>query len=944
MTADERRTAALLFADMEGSTKLLAQLGDGYVELLAEYHRILGGAVSTAGGETVGTEGDGLFAAFPAASGAIEAAIAAQRGLAEGRWPGGATVRARMGLHVGEIRPVATGYVGMAVHLAARVAASAHGGQVLATAALAGLIGRSLPSGVVLRDLGEHELKDIDGPERLFQIDVDGLPNEFPPPRGTGGRRHNLKSALTSFVGRDEEAAEIEDLLDRNRLVTLIGAGGAGKTRLAVHVAERQLGAYRDGVWLTELAEIADPEQVPAAVAHSVGVREPRSGEIVDQLRGRLEPAEMLLVVDNCEQVLGPVAALLGEVLPAARGVTVLATSRESLGIAGEVAYRVPSLGVPRGSVPAVEARDAPAVRLFLDRAAAARPGLVIDDDGVAAVVEICGHLDGIPLALELAAARLGLLTPRQLVDRLDDALTVLGTGGQSAPTRHRTLGATLDWSHDLLSEREQIVLRRLGVFTGGFTLEAAEEVCAAGSISSVEVFEALDRLVASSVVAHAAGGGPRYAMLRTVRFYARRRLDAAGEMDSVAARHAEFFRRMVRGGGERLNQRDQARWLDGLEADHDNLRAALRWALHDANAVLATDLAGDLTRFWYRHGYFAEARRWITEVLGLPQPDPSPGLANVLRFAAATDMDAGDVASAQAMADRAAAVARELGAPALVARSLNVRAGIAWRLGDLDVALSRYREAVDVLGDDPFRTRLRVNMADLLLDMGRLDDAEETLSQIVAEGGEVGSVDTAFIRAGIHFGRGDLAAAEQILEDATVELRELGLLPNLASALRKRAAVAREAGHIEEARAFADEGAALFREVDDPLNAVDTEVILAGLAVDAGERDQARAPLAAAIRRFQQASRRSAVHGVVVEYRALAAADADWRRWARLDGAAGTLAAALPTRESEAQRIRTAQQRARAGGEIGEELVLSESAAGAGMTFDEIVSYASAG
>jgi class 3 adenylate cyclase len=461
-------TVTFLFSDIEGSTRLLQTLGDRYVAVLDEHAAILRRAVAGAGGVEVSTEGDSFFVAFASPQAAVRAAVATQRGLAAHDWPPGRPVRVRMGLHTGEGVLGGDNYVGLDVHRAARIAGAAHGGQVLVSDATRALVDHGLPDGASLRDLGEHRLKDIALPERLHDLVIEGLRADFPPPRTLDARRDNLPVQLTSFVGRNEEIAEVRRLLGRTRLLTLSGPGGVGKTRLALQVAAELLAGFGDGAFFVDLSSVTDPALVPSVVAQVLGVPEVAGRPILEAVRDRLRNQELLLVVDNFEQVV-EAAPLLEELLTAAPALKVLVTSRVVLSLRGEQEYVVPPLELPDPErlpdLPALGRVEA--VRLFTERAQAVRPGFRLTEENAPAVAEICARLDGLPLAIELAATRTQVLSPEQLLARLQQRLALLTSGARTLPERQRTLRAAIAWSYDLLEAAERRLLARLSVFSG---------------------------------------------------------------------------------------------------------------------------------------------------------------------------------------------------------------------------------------------------------------------------------------------------------------------------------------------------------------------------------------------------------------------------------------------------------------------------------------------
>ena len=595
----------MLFSDIEGSTRLLQQLGTDYPNVLLTHHELLRAAFKAHNGEEQSTEGDSFFVTFPSVRDAVAAALDGQRALANHGWPDGATVRVRVGVHVGTIQTVAGTIVGMAVHEGARIGAAAHGGQVIVSARAAEMA-NALPDGARWRDLGAHTLKDIPEPVQLFQLDHDELPGDFPPPRSQGATRNNLPAQTSAFIGRDHEVAEVSELLATSRLLTLTGAGGAGKSRLALRVAADQGARFSDGVWFVDLAPVTEPEAIAAQVVSAMGLPESEAASVVNAIGQR----HMLLLIDNCEHVVADACALVDELLRGCPNMSVLATSREPLGVHGEVAWRVPSLD------------DGDAVELFRTRARAVSPQFEVTDENRDVVAEVCTRLDAIPLALELAAARLGSLSVQQLADRLDQRFRLLSGGSRTALARQRTLQATVDWSYGLLEASTQAVLRRLGVFLGGFDLEAAENVCATDGVDRADVYDHVDQLVSKSlVVADDRGGAVRYRLLETIRHYALDRLLDDDEMQSTRDAHANWVIALAIDADPHLTcGGDQAlAWLARLDLESANTRAAFEWLIDVQRLHDATVLLHRLFPWFLARARAAEARQWAERLREQP-------------------------------------------------------------------------------------------------------------------------------------------------------------------------------------------------------------------------------------------------------------------------------------------------------------------------------------
>jgi predicted ATPase/class 3 adenylate cyclase len=610
-------TVTFVFTDIEGSTRLLERLGDRYGEALEEHRVLIRTAAERAGGRVVDAQGDATFLVFRSPDEAVSAAVDIQQRLAEGAFP----VSVRIGIHTGEGFVRGSGYVGLDVHRAARVMAAAHGGQILVSGTAADLVREGLIPGTSLRSLGEHLLRDLARPEHLFQLEVEGLPNSFPPPRTEENRASNLPEQLTSFVGRDRELEAVRQALAGTRLLTLIGPGGTGKTRLALELAATVGNSFPGGARFVPLAALREPAEVPAAIAEvfhlpeGPGDRRAPMERVVEHLR----PRELLLVLDNFEQVLGAATAV-AELLREAPRVTIVVTSRAALQVSGERQYPVPTLRLP--SAEEVSDLDAlarsEAVTLFLDRAIAVRPDLALTADNAATVAEICARLDGLPLALELAAAQLRIFNPDELLARLSDRFEILAHGPRDLPARQRALRDTIAWSHDLLSSSDRRLFARLSVFSDGGRLEEIESVCE--PLGSERAVRALTSLVDQSLVSVVGGpSGSRFGMLETIREFADDRLRSAGEREDVRLRHATTFLQLAETAAPELTLRQGRRWLDRLEPEHANLRAALEWSIAGSHADLALRFVASLWRFWQISGRLNEGQSWADRALALP-------------------------------------------------------------------------------------------------------------------------------------------------------------------------------------------------------------------------------------------------------------------------------------------------------------------------------------
>ena len=579
-------TVTFLFTDLESSTRLWEEFPDAMQRALARHDEILRASVDAHSGAVVKTTGDGLHAAFSTAENAIAAAVAMQHALEAEDFDGIGRQRVRIGLHTGSAELRDGDYYGTAVNRAARTMSAAHGGQIAVSHATEELLGESLPPGFELLDLGEHRLRDLSRAERVFQLCAPGLVHDFPSLRSLDAFPGNLPLQLTSFVGRDQELTAIAKAFDTTRLVTLTGVGGVGKTRLAMQVAAAALPDFPDGAWFCELAAANDADAMAQVVASTLGVN-PRQGSTLEgSVVEFLGTKQLLIVLDNCEHLLGAAALLTESILRGCPRVRVLATSREGLGVEGERNWSLRSLAVPDPSDTGASIGASEAARLFVERAVDAHADFALDESSLPAVGEICRRLDGIPLAIELAAARTAAMSPREIAARLDERFRLLTGGRRTALERHQTLRATVDWSYSMLGSREQTVFDRLGVFAGSFDATAAETITSGEGIEPWDVLDGLTDLVAKSMVVTERGAsGTRYQLLETMRAYARERLDDSAEGDTWRRLHAEHYAEFAKQAGPKMVSADELAWRPRIREELDNLRAAVTWSLDRASA-----------------------------------------------------------------------------------------------------------------------------------------------------------------------------------------------------------------------------------------------------------------------------------------------------------------------------------------------------------------------
>jgi predicted ATPase/class 3 adenylate cyclase len=847
-------TLTFLFTDIEGSTALLARLGDDdYAQVLAGHHALIRSALAAHDGREVDTQGDAFFAVFSSPRGCVAAVLAMQRVIQDHAWPGGEQVRVRMGIHCGEAARTAAGLVGLEVHRAARVAAVAHGGQVLVSEAAAVLVRDGLPPGVSLADLGVHRLKDLGRPERIFQLHAPGLQAAFPPLRSLGNPAlpNNLPAQLSAFVGRGREVAEVRALVESSRLVTLTGAGGCGKTRLGLQVAAELLDGSGDGVWLAELAAVTDQDAVAPAISQALRLAVNSGRPAPEALLDALEPQDVLIVVDNCEHLIGGCAETAEAIVRRCRRVHLLATSREPLGIGGETIYRVPSLSLPGpGEAGPPVSGSSDAVALFADRARAEGVALSVDEQAGPLVVSICRRLDGMPLAIELAAARLRSMSLAELGDRLDQRFRLLTGGSRTALERQQTLRATVGWSYSLLTGAERLLLARLSVFAGGFGLDAAEAVGGFGDLDVLDVADLLGSLVDKSlVVAEPAGAILRYRLLETIRLFAAERLAEAGEEEAaaVAAAHCAHFLAVAEEAAPCLTGPEQGKWLARLDADQANLRRAAGYAAGrpDGTAVVLR-LGVALDRYWWARSRLQEAFGLLVPVLRRPGAGADPAL-----FAAALVTATGaaffiDLAAARQLADQAVQVARQLGDERLLSTALAALCAGCTFAGEPETGRPFGHESVERarrLGDDVL---LAEALRQYLLSINTIDPARALPLYTEAIACTERSGDR-FMNSRLNnnagwaaLAAGDIPAARAHLEAAAQAVQQIGWED--ASVQENLGDVLRAERDLDGARSTFEAALRISRRNGDTWNMAYAILGLALLAGDAGDWDRAAA------------------------------------------------------------------------------------------------------
>jgi predicted ATPase/class 3 adenylate cyclase len=816
-------TGAVTFAftDIEGSTARWERDRAAMQEAVRRHDAILRAAITEFGGHVFKTIGDAFCAAFTRPEDAVAAMRMAQEGLATEDFSAIDGLRVRAAIHTGSTDERDGDYFGPALNRVARLLVIGHGGQVLLSSATRELAHNDLPAGTTLVDLGSHRLRDLTEPEHVWQLSVAGLPAEFPPLRSLDALPNNLPLQRTTFVGREHDVAEVKDLLDRHRLLTVVGSGGVGKTRLAIQVAADLLDRYPDGVWFVDLAPIDNPELVASVVAQTLGMSQRQDLRVDESIPPWLKRKKLLLIFDNCEHVLEPIAALAAAILVAAQDVRILATSRQALNISGEATHSLPSLAVPgeTGGLKSDEALEYGAIALFVDRARAADTRFVLTDDNAAIVAEICRRLDGIALAIELAAARVKVLSIPNLAQRLNDRFRLLTGGSRDVLPRQKTLTALIDWSYDLLTPQEQRLFTRVGIFAGGFSLDAATAVCSGEELDEIESLDLLASLTDKSlVVADTSGEHERYHLLESTRAYALEKLTAAGTHEQLARRHAEYFRDQAQAADERLDTGSTAAWLASVELELDNYRAVLEWALKDGHdLVLGGAVTGALGGLWAAGGLTVEARYWF-------------GLAQA-------DLD-------------------ESAHPQVAARIWRALSGLSSGK-PLHDAAQRALALYESVGDETGQAWALKGIAWSLYQMGQIEEAGDVIARSLAAmrtlGNKPGVADDLQVQAAIRRARGDVAAARESFAQALAAYKALGDEDGTAVVLASLAELEFGEGQVEQALRLAGEAVEITsRGKNAPLLATSYDNMAAYRAA-AGDLDGAREAACAGLRLARQ-------------------------------------------------------------------------------------------
>ncbi len=784
-----------LFTDIEGSTALWEKHREEMSRAVARHDQILRGVFEKGGGYVFKTVGDAFCVAFPKVTDAVIAAIETQLALKKEDFGRVGSLKVRVAIHTGEAEERDGDYFGPTLNRTARILSICHGGQILLSSATADVVRDSLGSAIHLKDLGEHRLRDLIRPERIYQVVHPELPSDFPPLKGLEAYPNNLPTQLTRFIGREREIGEVRRLLGQTRILTLTGTGGVGKSRLSLQVGAETLENFPEGVWFIELAPISDGAFIPAAVTSALSLREEPGADLMDLIVRYLRDRKCLIILDNCEHLLDAAARFADKLLKECPKVKILASSRQALGVPGEMTWRVPSLQTPHPGevVGADQLIQYESVRLFEERARSANPSFAVTDENASSVSQICWRLDGIPLALELAAARLRTMTVQQIAQRLDRMFQILSGGSRTLLPRQQTLRALIDWSYDLLTPKERVAFRRLSVFSGSFSDTAAETIIcdppdqpAENPDEALEDFEVLtlvaDLVDKSLVLLEDSLDEVRYRMLHTLRAYAAEKLAGSGEQETFQRRHAEYFLKLVEDAEDKLSSADQKIWLEKLEREHDNIRSALQWTL-EGDPPLAFRMVNALWRFWEIRGHWSEGREWLDRCLSKRDQVPDELAAEAYLSAGVLSWHQGDYDRASDLFQESLCLYQGSGDQRGVANALNNLGLVAHARGDYPAARSFYEQALSV-------------------QRGR---------------GDQRGIATALNNLGlIAFEQGEFEKAEQFYREALQMQRKLGHRAWQATTLNNLGLVSFEMGQTGEARKYIEESLAIRTELGD--------------------------------------------------------------------------------------------------------------------------------
>jgi predicted ATPase/class 3 adenylate cyclase/Tfp pilus assembly protein PilF len=975
-----------MFTDIEGSTRLWDRHPDEMGQALRLHDRILHDVIRSHGGHVFKTVGDAFCAAFSDAPSAAAAAVDVQVALGGEDWPPPGRLHVRMALHTGRAEERDGDYYGRPLNRCARIEGLAHGDQVLLSEETAALLAERLPPGAGVEDLGNHRLRDLTRPERIFRLTHPELRDSFPPLRSLDARPNNLPVRQSSFIGRQRELTEVKNRLLGTQLLTLKGMGGLGKTSLALQAAADLLDDFPDGIWFIDLAPLAEPALVVQSTAAALGVREEPGQPLVETLVDRLRDRALLLILDNCEHLIDACATLAQEILRRCPKTRILATSREVLGVPGEQVWRVPPMDLPEapersdnaaaGVDPVAELLHNEAASLFVERAQQASPSFALTAKNAPAVAEICRRLDGIALAIELAAARVPMLPPERIAERLDESLRLLSKGPRTARKHQATLRAAIDWSYDLCTEDEQRLLARLAVFHGGWSLEAAQAICADEDLDEWDILDLLTQLADRSLVETDEGDAdnPRHHLLETIRQYADEKLagstgsssGSTGSTDDVAAirgRHLVWYGELAEQGDSGLKGAEQAAWLTRLETEHDNLRAALDWSADRGSTADGLRLGGQLWRFWHRRGYLSEGRRRLEAVLACSDASANPeafaaalhgagtlavlqgdldtarvqleqcleirrgagdlaGTSATLNNLAMVANQAGDNVAARRILDESLAIKRQLGDHWAIANTLNNLATADYHEGSFDRSRAMLHESLRIwqaLGDQRHEasTLLRTAIVDQISGNNRAAEEEYkaglAIFEALGDNAGVAEIKREFGRL-LH-AEGEIDTAREILGQSLDLAREQDDSVGAARALIESGRIDRYQGNPDAAEAAYRESATLLSNANNPFTRSTLDNAVGRLACERGDLIAARRHLEMALSSRYQMGRKPWIVSVLESFAILAVAESQYECAITLASAADVERRSLgmPLESFETRELQTALDRATA-------------------------------
>ncbi len=824
MSTPPSGTVAFLFTDIEGSTRLAQEFPDTLPAAIERHNEILKKAIESNKGYVFEFVGDAFCAAFESADDAIKAAYEAQFNLNSEEWKD-ARIKVRMGIHCGKCEWNGSNYMGyITLARTQRIMSVAYGGQILLSSDAHGLKRGKIPECISFREFGERRLKDLIQPVRIFQLASSEIPSEFPQLKTLDARPNNLPVQLTSFVGRVEEIKKIKDLLNGTHLLTLAGTGGVGKTRLAMQVAADIIDDYSNGVWIVELADITDPKFLPQAIAQAIGVKEEPKRELEETLKEYLQDKEILLILDNCEHVIDACAKLVEKLLESCQKMKIIATTREILKCSGEQVHHVAPLTLhnPRKKISPEKLTQYEGVRLFVERALSVNPGFRVTNENAKALAEICHQLDGIPLSIELAAARMKVLSVEKISERLSDMFKLLTGGKRTALPRQQTLRAMIDWSYELLSENEKTLLRRLAVFAGGWTLEEAEEVCTDEKLDELDILDLLSNLNEKSIVMYSEDK-ERYRMLETIRQYGEEKLSEFNEGNLISEKHLGYYLKLSELAEPNLKGVNQREWLEQLEEEHGNLQAALTWSLKAEKNEEGVRLAAALGRFWLIRGHLSMGRRWMESVLLNGKSVSKPVKSNALNLSGLLAYGQGDYSHAKQLYEESLALRRETDDKKRIAETLSNLGDVAYSQGEYEQANSLCEENLLLqreLGDERSIALSLNTMGMIAYSQGDYGNAQKLFQESLDLRNKLGdkrSIAYSLNNLGLtHFSLGKYEQSEKFYEESLALQRELGNKQGIAASLHNLGLVLFSQKNLEKAKEFYEESLLMHRELGD--------------------------------------------------------------------------------------------------------------------------------